>query len=119
MNGETRYIKTQKPGREEPEANTLSRSQRVSDISDRGREIELPAENKAHGEQKVRNVTSSFSRRDTCHNHDRKSSVEEQEHFNVQKHESASEVDSIFGDGIAVITNGIIPGKVDDDTHEN
>lgn len=49
----------------------------------RGGKEDLPAEDETHGEQKVRNVTSSFSRRDTRHNHDRKSSVEDQEHLNV------------------------------------
>lgn len=83
---------------------------------DRGRGA-LPAERDGKHPQQGRDDTSLFSSSDANDGGVRESAGEEHEHPEVQEDKEASD-GLVVGGCVADETDGVVPGEVDDDSHE-
>jgi hypothetical protein len=81
------------------------------------RESDLPAERDGKHPQQGRNDTSFFSSSDTNDGCVRESTGEEHEHPKVQEDKEASD-GLIVGSSVADEADGVVPGEVDEDSHE-
>lgn len=80
---------------------------------------DIPAEDQREREGQVGKITSVLGGILTSDSHDGKSSSEDHEHHDVQPHKGTSDVNSVGGDGVTVVSDWVVPAEEEDRTNEN